>query len=109
MPPRNRRYFQGLIAVLIAAMVQGSYLVAADHAAQGANDRFREGTVAARWVEGPLTLIVTTATGVLLLDREVARYAAERASAVPMRPRARIAGPTSHAEQRIAPSDQPHP
>jgi hypothetical protein len=100
----NGRNLQGLIAGLIAAMVQCSYLVAADRGVPGTNGQIHADTMAAGWVDAPLTLIVTTATGVLLLDREVARYAAERANAVPMRPPARIAGATPHAERPAAPT-----
>jgi hypothetical protein len=105
----NRRNLQGLIAGLIAAMVQCSYLVAADRAAPGANGRIHADTIAAGWVDAPLTLIVTTATGVLVFDRAVARYAVERANTVPMRPPARIAGATRHAEKRTAPIGPPRP
>jgi len=105
---RKRHNLQGLILGLVIAMVQSSHLVAAERAAQDANGRISAGAIAARWIDAPLTLIVTTATGVLLFDREVARYAVERANAVPMRPAARIAGTTAHAEKPTDPSGLPH-
>ena len=109
MVPCNRRNLQGLVAGLIAAMVQCNYLAAADRAAPAANGRIDTDSVAARWVDAPLTLIVTAATGVLPLDQEVACYATERANAVPMRPPARITGATLHAEGRLAPIGPPRP